>query len=165
MNFSFRVFPSRKSCASLKTTSFPAVSYQRAGTRRSSTCSTGFPDFHAFAQLPGFPGRFGLTFHRLESLLPVCPRPACGELVTVPLASPVSKLSSSRESVHVKTGLPHLNGRYSLGRFAPSEFFLLHLRASNPPEPEARTRLASIRATQLRTDCPQSGRVRPNPPT
>jgi len=66
----FRAFPSRGSRAPLEVACSLAVIHRCAEARRSSPFTAGFPDVHAFTQLPGSPDDYGLPFGELESSPP-----------------------------------------------------------------------------------------------
>jgi hypothetical protein len=66
----FRAFPSQGSRSSLEVAGSLAVIHRCAEVRCALPFTPGFPDFHAFTQLPGSPSDYGLRFNkpRLVSL-------------------------------------------------------------------------------------------------
>jgi hypothetical protein len=93
---------------------FLAVIHRRAETYDSRSFTAGFPDVHAFAQLPGSPDGYGLPFHSLN-VLPGRP----GSRAAEPLhsASFIYFEASLPPASPFATGLgfPAPAGRYSLG--------------------------------------------------
>jgi len=114
---------------------FLVVILRRAGTHDSSPFTCGFPDAHAFTQLPGSPAGYGLPFSRTEARFPVAlglaPRNH-----PVPPASPTSKL---RSLLRVRSRLGRVSSSQSadtLLGFCPSRAFSSH--ASDPRPAQAR---------------------------
>jgi hypothetical protein len=137
---------------------FLVVVLQRAETHDSSPFACGFPDVHAFTQLPGSPADYELPFHapKHASRLPWVSRRG-----TAPFRQhhPLRSFVPSCESVRDWVGFPLSNRSIPSWVSAPLELSPSTPRILDPPGLEARTLTFARRlrfATQ-RTAAPCAG--------